>query len=103
MATAHLDSDLAFLGEHLINQIVAWRDEWRATHPLTDERPASPLAAGLAPPSADPPVIPPYPPPEVHLEHVIEDDPEPAVRIDESDRSVEQLDNPNGVLDHQDE
>ena len=28
MASTHLDWDLAFLGEHLINQIAAWRDEW---------------------------------------------------------------------------
>ena len=53
--------------------------------------------------AAEPPVIPPPPPPplKVHLEQVIEDDQEPMLRAAESDRSVEQIDNPDGVLYHQ--
>ena len=102
MATTRLDWDLAFLGEHLIDQIIAWRVEYRATHPLVDERPASPAIA--RPPSlfVKPPTIPP-PPPEVHPELFIEDDSKPVVRATESDESVKQIDNPDCVLDCQEE
>ena len=41
VATSRLDWNLAFLGKHLIDQIVAWHDEWWATHPPSDERPTS--------------------------------------------------------------
>ena len=100
MATTRLDWDLIFLGEHLINQIAAWHDEHRATHPSANERPTSPTVVRLASPFVEPQTIPP-PLPEVHLEQVIEDDPKPVVKAAVSDGSVEQIDNPDGVLDHQ--
>ena len=31
VVTTHLDWDLTFLGEHLIDQIVVWRAKYRAT------------------------------------------------------------------------
>ena len=41
------------------------------------------------------------PPPNEGLPvQVIEGHLEPAIRAAESDRSIEQIDNPNGVLDH---
>ena len=102
MVTTRLDWVLTFPGEHLIDQIAAWRAEHRATHPPTDERPASPTAVRPAPSSAEPPAVPP-PPPEIHPEQVIEDDPESVVRVEESDGSVEQINNTDSVLDHQEE
>ena len=71
VATTCLDWDLAFLGEHLIDQIAAWHDKWRATHPPVDEHLASPIA--VRPPSlaAEPLTIPPHLP-EVHPEQVVE-------------------------------
>ena len=95
MATIHLDWDLAVLGEHLIDQITAWCAEHRATHPPVDECPA---AVRPPSPSFEPPEVPP-PPPKVHPEQVIEDDPEPAVRAAENNGNVEQIDNPDSVLD----
>ena len=86
-ATTRLDWDLAYLGEHLIDQKAAWHDKWRATHPLADEHPVFNPAAGPAPPSTESHAIP-LPPSEVHPEQVIEDDPEPAVIADENDKSV---------------
>ena len=102
MATVHLDWGLAFLSEHLINQIAAWHDEWQATHPPADKRPISLPTAGPAPLPVEPLAIP-RPLLEVHPEQVIEDDPVPAVRVDESDESVEQINNLDGVLDRQEE
>ena len=67
-----------------------------------DERPASPATARPTSPSIEPPTIP-HPLSEVHPEQVIEDDPTPRVRVDESDGSVKQINNPDGVLDHQEE
>ena len=46
VATLRLDWDVAFLSEHLIDQIATWLDKWRATHPLVDECPTSPLVVG---------------------------------------------------------
>ena len=80
--------------------MAAWCDKWRAFHPLIDEHPASPPAKGPAPLSTEPPKIP-HPLPKVHHEKIIEDD--SVVRVDESDESVEQIDNPNSVLDSQEE
>ena len=102
METTRLDWDMAFLGEHLIDQIAAWCDDWWATHPPADEHPASPPTVGPAPPSAEPLEIPP-PLPKVHHEQVIENDLVLAVRVDESDGSVEQINNPDVVLDRQEE
>ena len=102
VATVHLDWDLTFLSEHLIDQIAAWHKEWRATHPPADERLASRPIAGPTPSSAEPLAIPP-PPPKVHLEQVIEHHLAPVVKADESDESVGQIDNLDGVLDHQEE
>ena len=98
----HPNLDLGFLGEHLANQTAAWRSEHRAAQPLANERPASPTAT-RPPSSAFEPSTIPFPPHEVHPEHVIEGDQEPAVRVAESDGSVEQINNPDGVLDRQEE
>ena len=65
-----------------------------ATSPLV----TSPL--GLSP-AAELQEVPPPPPPEDLLEHVIKGDQEPTIRATESDRSIEQIDNPDGVLDRQ--
>ena len=43
----------------------------------------------------------PPPPPEDLPEQVIEGDQEPVVRAMESDRSIEQIDNPDGIVDRQ--
>ena len=102
IATTRPNWDLTFLSEHLIDQIVAWRAEHRATHPPTDNHPASPTAVRPPSLSVEPPEIP-LPPPEVLLEQVIEDESTLAIRSIESDWSVEQIDNPNGVLDCQEE
>ena len=83
--------------------MVVWHDQWRASLPLADEPLASPSAEVPAPPSGEAPIIPP-PPLKVHREYVIEDS--PVVRIEVSDESgddVEQVDNLDGVLDHQEE
>ena len=65
-----------------------------------DDRPASPAAASLSSLVVEPQAIPP-PHPEVHLEQVIKGDQEPTARVAESDERVEQIDNPDGVLDCQ--
>ena len=88
LAIIHLDWDLAFLGEHLVDQIAGWCAEHLSVHPPTDERPASPTVARPPFPVIEPPTIPP-PPPEVYPEQVIEDNPDLAVRAAESDMSVE--------------
>ena len=102
VATTCLDWDLAFLGEHLINQIATWHVEYQAAHPLVDERLASPATARPPSLSVEPPTIPP-PPPKVHPEQFIEDDLKPAVRVVESDGSAEQIKNPDDVQDYQEE
>ena len=81
--------------------MAAWRDEWRASHPPADEHPASSPAEGPAPLSAEPPTIPSPPPPEVHHKQIIKDN--LTVRVDESDESVEQINNPGDVVDRQEE
>ena len=63
----HLDSDMAFLGEHLVDQITAWRAEHRVAHPSADKRSASPHAARPSSPATDPLAIP-YPLLKVHPE-----------------------------------
>ena len=83
--------------------MATWRDQWRASLPPADEPLASPPTKVHAPLSGEALTIPP-PSLEVHREQVIEDD--SVVRADESDRNgddVEQIDNPNNVLDHQEE
>ena len=67
-----------------------------------DERPASLAAARPLSLSIEPSIIPP-PPFEVHPEQVIEDNPKLVVIAAESDMSVEQMDNPDSVLDCQKE
>ena len=52
--------------------------------------------------AAKPPAIPPLPL-EVLPNQVIEGDQEPATRATKSDGSVEQIDNPDDVLDRQEE
>ena len=99
VATTFQDWDLTFLCEHLIDRIAAWRAEHRATHPPADERHVSPVVVRPPSPSTELPAIP-SPLPEVHHEQLIEDDPMPVVRAAESDGSVEQIDNPDDVLDH---
>ena len=42
-AITHLDWDLTFLGEHMVDQITAWCAKHQATHLPTDERPVSQL------------------------------------------------------------
>ena len=109
VAREHLNWDLSFLGEKLNAQVVAWHDQWRASLPPSDEPPAPPSAevpasslSGLQRTSSgEVPAIPPLL--EVHREQVIEDD--PVVQIEESDGSednLEQINDPSGVLDHQD-
>ena len=84
VAMKRLDWDRAFLGEELIAQVAAWRDQWRASLPSADEPPASPPVEVTTLPSSEAPTIPP-PPPEVYCEQVIEDD--PVVTIEKSDGS----------------
>ena len=50
-ATTHLERDLAFLGEHLVDQIAEWRAGLEANQPLTDERPTRPPSPAAEPPS----------------------------------------------------
>ena len=92
----HPDWDLAYLGDHLAAHIVEWRTELQANQPFPEERPGRPLS-----PAAELQEVPPPPPPEGLLEHVIKGDQEPTIRATESDRSIEQIDNPAGVLDRQ--
>ena len=91
--TRHPDWDLAYLGVYLADQIAEWRAELQANQPPAEERPARPSS-----PAAEPLSVP-HPPPEVHPEQVIEGDQEPVVRVAESDESIKQIDNPNGILD----
>ena len=101
--TTCLDWDLAFLGEHLVDQIATWRAEHRAAHPPANERPAAPLVARPLSPVMEPLAIPPPPTPKVLPEQVIEGNQEPTARAAESDGGVEQIDNPDDVLDRQEE
>ena len=79
---------LVFLGDHLVDQIIAWRAEHRAAHPLVNECLAFPVVARPLSLAIEPLTIHP-PPPEVHPDQVIEDDPRPTVRAAESDVSIE--------------
>ena len=89
--------------------MVEWGDQWCASLPPSDEPlappsvelPVPPSGGLLRTPSSELPTIP--PPPEVHHEQAIEDD--PVVEIEESDGSgdnLEGINDPSGVLDHQD-
>ena len=95
-ATKHPNWDLAYLGGHLADQITEWHAELQANQPPTEERHAGPYF-----PVAKPPAVPPPPPPEVFPEQVIEGNQEPVARAVDSDGSIEQIDNPDGVLDRQ--
>ena len=94
-AITHMEWDLDFLGEHLVDQITEWHVRLRADQPLTDERPARPPS-----PTTEPQIITP-PPPEFHPEQVIEGDQMLAVRVAKSDGSIDQIENLNGILDRQ--
>ena len=91
--TRHPDWGLAYLGVYLADQIAEWLAELQANQPPVEERHARPSS-----PAAEPLAVPP-PPPEVLPEQVIEGDQEPVVRVAESDESIKQIDNPNGILD----
>ena len=52
-------------------------------------------------PTSEPPTVPPPPSLEVVPEQVIEGDQELVARAAETDGSIEQIDNPDDVLDHQ--
>ena len=68
-----------------------------------DERHASPATVRPPSPFTKPLTIPLPLHPKVHLKQFIEDDEEPTVRAGESNESVEQIDNPDSVLDRQEE
>ena len=102
VVTKCLDQDLAFLGEKLIDQVATWHAQWQASLFPVDEPSASLPTEVPTPLSIEASVVP--PPLEVHHEQVIEDD--TVVRVDESDGSgddVEQINNPDSVLDCQEE
>ena len=90
--TTHLKWDQAFLSEHLVDQNAEWHAALRANQPPVDKCPTRPPS-----PVTEPPVIPPPP------EQVIGGDQEPVARAAESDGSVEQIDNPDDVLNRQEE
>ena len=81
MATAQPDWDLSFLGKEM-NALVV---EWRASVPLSDKPPVTP------------------PPLEDHPKQVIEVD--LVINLEEGDGGdddLERIDDPRGILDHQD-
>ena len=86
---------MAYLGDHLAAWIMEWCAELQANQPSAEECPIvpPPLAAELQ-------EVPP-PSPKSLLEHVIEGNQEPVIRVTENDRSIEQIDNPDDVLDRQ--
>ena len=91
--TQHPEWDLAYLGDHLAAQIMEWRAELQANQPPAKERlarPPYPAAEALAIP---------HPPSDALPEQVIDSDQELVVRAAESDGSIKQIDNPDGVLD----
>ena len=91
----HPDWDLSYLGDHLVAQIDEWCADAQANCSPMEERPAA-----VAPAIGEVRVVP-VPSPEVFPEQVIEGDQEPAIRPVESDASIEQIDNPTGIVDHQ--
>ena len=70
-----------------------WRAELQANQPLAEEFPARPPSLAV-----EPQVVPP-PPLEALPKQVIEGDQEPVVKATESDGSIEQIDNLDGVLE----
>ena len=80
------------MGDHLAAQIAEWGAEAQVNCPPVDERPAA--------------VVPPVeeiqevlaPLPDSLLEQVIKGEQEPAVRPTERDASIEQIDNPDGIV-----
>ena len=94
-AVQHLDWELAYLGDHLAAQIAKRRAELQADQLPADERSVRPPS-----PFTELQEVP-HPPSECLPEQVIKGDQEPAIRAAESDESIEQIDNPKGVLDRQ--
>ena len=94
-AIRHPDWDLSYLGDHLAAQIAKWRAEDQVDRPPAEERPAA------AVPPVDEIQEVPAPLLDGLLEQVIEGDQEPVVRPVKSDASIEQINNPNGIIDRQ--
>ena len=91
----HPDWDLSYLGDHLAAQIAEWHAEAQASHPPAEERPAA-----VVPPVEEIQEVP-VPLPDSLPEQVIEGEQEPAIRLVESDASIEKIDNPDGIVDCQ--
>ena len=94
-AVRHPDWDLSYLGDHLAAQIVEWRAKDQADHPPVEER-----STMTVPPVDEIQEVPALLSDGLP-EQVIEGDQEPMVRSAESDASIEQIDNPDGIIDRQ--
>ena len=88
----HLDWDLSYLGDYLATQIAEWLADAQADHSPMEERPTAVV------PLVDETQEVPAPLPNGLPEQVIEDQ-EPVVRPADSNASIEQIDNPNGIVD----
>ena len=91
-AIRHPDWVLSYLGDHLATQIAEWRAEAQVDRPPAEERPA----AAVPPIDEIQEVLTPLP--DGLPEQVIEGDQKPMVRPVESDASIEQIDNPDGIV-----
>ena len=101
MEIEHFDWDLSFLCEKLSALVDEGCDQWCASLPHSDEPLVPPSDELPRTPSSERPVI--LPPLEVHPKQVIEDNPIVNVEEgDEGDDNLERIDDPRGVLDHQD-
>ena len=90
-AVPHPDWDLSYLGNHLATQVAEWRTELQADQLPVEERPAE----AASPAGEIQEALPPFP--DGLPQQVIEGDQEPVIRPVESDASIEQIDNPNGL------
>ena len=83
------------MGDHLDAQIAEWHAELPVEQLPTEDRPVAPVL-----PVEEFQEVP-SPIPDDFPEQVIEGDQEPLIRPAESDANLEQIDNPDGIVDHQ--
>ena len=91
----HLNWDLSYLGDHLATQISEWRAQLPVEQTSAKDRPATPILQVEE--VQEVPVL----LPDSLLEQVIEGNQEPAIWPVENNASIEQVDNPDGIVHRQ--
>ena len=91
----HPEWDLSYLGDHLTAQIAKWRADAQANRAPVEEHHAAVAPVG------DEVLVVPVPSLEVLLGQVIEGDQGITIHPAESYASIEQIDNPNSIVDRQ--